>query len=259
LKNKIILHIPHSSTNIPLMNGYDIDEITLGKEMLKLTDWFTDDLFHTSEDDIIKADFSRIFCDTERFIDDTQEVMSQYGMGVIYTKNDDGETIRNVTSELREKILMDYYWHHHTQLSNTVNNHLTQFGKALIIDCHSFPSVPLKRDLDKTPNRPDFNIGTDPYHTPNELIDASIAFFKKAGYSLGINWPYKGSIVPLEHYHKNQNVQSIMLEINRKLYLKEPSNEKSENYQKIKDLTRDFIKVIKTAFNSNFEEKILRY
>ena len=66
--------------------------------------------------------FSRIFCDPERFTDDAQEVMAQYGMGVLYEKNDNGDRIRIVTPELKEKVLTSYYWKHHNRLSAAVNN-----------------------------------------------------------------------------------------------------------------------------------------
>ena len=229
------------------MEGFVVNLEYLTKEMLKLTDWYTDDLFFSEESEMIIADFSRIFCDPERFTDDSQEIMYQYGMGVLYEKSDEGDVIRRVTPELRERVLNDFYWQHHNKLSIAVNNQLNNFGKALIIDCHSFPSIPLKRSLDKTSERPDFNIGTDTFHTPKHLIDISIAFFKNAGFTLGIDWPYKGSIVPLEHYNKNNNVQSIMLEINRALYLNEPTNEKSEKYSEIKKVTEDFINTIKNS------------
>ena len=45
MKRKIILHVPHSSTTIPLTDGYVINNEAMAKEMLKLTDWYTDDLF----------------------------------------------------------------------------------------------------------------------------------------------------------------------------------------------------------------------
>ena len=245
MKNKIILHVPHSSTNIPLMDGYTVDSNSLANEIIKLTDWYTDDLFTSEDDEMIKAEFSRIFCDPERFTDDSQEIMAQYGMGVLYEKNDAGEDMRKVTPELREKILNDFYWKHHHKLSKAVDTQLNLFGKALIIDCHSYPGKPLKRDLDKNLQRPDFNIGTDSFHTPKQLIEVSKTFFENAGYTLGIDWPYKGSIVPLEHYNKNKNVQTIMLEINRDLYLKESTNEKSDRYLEIKKVTLEFIKMIK--------------
>jgi N-formylglutamate deformylase len=247
MENKVILHIPHSSTNIPIMDGYVVDEKSLQNEMLKLTDWYTDDLFYSDKDEMIKAGFSRIFCDPERFTEDSQEVMAQFGMGVLYEKNDVGEIIRNVTPEFKEMVLMEYYWKHHDKFSDAVNNQLSHFGKALIIDCHSYPSIPLMRDLDQNKKRPDFNIGTDAFHTPKHLIDLSIDFFENSGYTLGIDWPYKGAIVPLEYYNKNKNVESIMLEINRGLYLKEPTNEKTEKYNEIKKLTAEYIKILKSS------------
>ncbi len=72
MNNRVILHIPHSSTKIPVTDGYIVDNETLKNEILKLTDWYTDELFYSEYDIMIKADFSRIFCDPERFVDDTQ-------------------------------------------------------------------------------------------------------------------------------------------------------------------------------------------
>jgi N-formylglutamate amidohydrolase len=53
--------------------------------------------------------------------------------------------------------------------------------------------------------------------------------------------------VPLEHYQKNKNVATIMLEINRALYLNEPSNEKSATYNQIKQITSEYIRTIKNS------------
>jgi N-formylglutamate deformylase len=250
LNNQLILHIPHASTHFPHMAGFVVDSEVLEAEVLKLTDWYTDDLFFSSEDDMVKAEFSRVFCDVERFVDDSQEVMAQYGMGVLYEKSDAGETIRMLTPELRNKLLAEFYWKHHERLNNAVNNQLKLYGKALIVDCHSFPNTPFKRDLDKTANRPDFNIGTDPYHTPKYLIDLSVAFFERSGYTIGIDWPYKGSIVPQEHYQKNKNVESIMLEINRSLYMQDPNNDILENYIIVKEIIQDYIYAIKDTIRT---------
>lgn len=247
-QHKLILHIPHASTRIPLLEGYLLDEAALKEEQLKLTDWYTDDLFTSETDAVVRADFSRIFCDPERFVDDAQEVMAKWGMGVLYEKTDEGKALRTISPALREQILNGFYRPHHTRFSDAVNRQLAQHGKALILDCHSFPDAPLKRDLDQRSERPDFNIGTDAFHTPEELIDYSVAFFKDAGYSLGVDWPYAGAIVPMEHYHKNADVHSIMLEINRALYLKEPGNEKSEQYEQIKAVTQAYVQGLKAVF-----------
>lgn len=240
----VILHIPHSSIIIPEKEGYVINDNEIKNEIIKLTDWYTDDLFSSNNTINIIAPFSRIFCDVERFSDDSQEVMAQFGMGVLYTQTDDGNLMRNVSQELREHILNEYYWRHHNQLTNAVKSQLEQYNTATIIDCHSFPEIPINRSLDKTSVRPDFNIGTSPYHTPKRLIDASVAFFESKGHSLGIDYPYKDSIVPMEFYNKDNRVNSIMLEINRKLYLNGNSNEKSESYDYTKTIVQEFVEVI---------------
>jgi N-formylglutamate deformylase len=248
MKRKLILHVPHSSDSIPIRDGFLVDSSTLEKEILKLTDWYTDDLFYSDEDAMIVAPFSRIFCDPERFEDDEHEVMAQFGMGVLYEKTDAGDPIRSISKELRERIISEYYRKHHLALTSSVNDQLQIFGKALIIDCHSYPSIPLIRDLDKNPVRPDFNIGTDSFHTPQKLIDLSIAFFAEKGFSLGVDWPYKGSIVPLDHYQKDKRVSTIMLEINRALYLEEPTNLKSKKYLGIKKVTGEFLTMMRDEF-----------
>jgi N-formylglutamate deformylase len=245
MKN-LILHIPHSSTIIPFKEGYCITDEILNQEILKLTDWYTDDLFENEIDISIKAPFSRIFCDTERFSDDSQEIMSKFGMGVLYEKTDSGEPLRTITSELRKHILENYYWKHHKRLTENVKLQLQEYGTATIVDCHSFPHKPLKRVLDQSSFRPDFNIGTDAYHTPQKWIDASIAFFEEKGYSLGVDKPYEGTIVPMDYYKKNKNVQSIMLEVNRRLYLNEPTNEKSNQCIKTKKVIQDFLNLIRS-------------
>lgn len=40
------------------------------------------------------------------------------------------------------------------------------------------------------------------------------------GYSCELNYPYSGALVPMEFYHdENPKMQSVMLEINRRVYL----------------------------------------
>jgi N-formylglutamate amidohydrolase len=246
---KLILHIPHSSVNMPFLDGYMQDADKIHNELIKLTDWYTDELFYSETDSMIIASFSRIFCDVERFENDEDEIMSKVGMGVLYENFDDGSILRKVSPILRSKIITDFYWKHHNALLEEVNKQLINDGSCLIVDCHSYPSKPLIRDLDQTTARPDFNIGIDKYHTPQKLIDASVAYFEQRGYSIGVDWPYKGTIVPLAHYQKSNKVNSIMLEVNRKLYLKEPSNEKCEKYNEINKIIDGFIKMIKNEID----------
>lgn len=242
---RLILHIPHSATAIPLKYGFVKNSTKIEQEIIKLTDWYTDDLFDSKIDKKIIAPFSRIFCDVERFVDDEQEIMSKVGMGVLYERFDSDELLRKVTPVLREKILNDYYYKHHDYLTSAVKELLKSNEDCLIVDCHSFPSTPLLKAINQNSKSPDFNIGTDSFHTPKKYIDASITYFENLGYSLGIDWPYNGSIVPMKYYQKEKKVSSIMLEINRNLYLNEPTNQKSINYNKTKEVVQGFINLLR--------------
>ena len=224
---QLILHIPHASTHIPSFNGYQVNNKVLDAEIQKLTDWYTNELFANATDTAVVAPFSRVFCDVERFTDDQHESMAKYGMGVLYEKTDTGETMRRVTPQFREEVIRQYYRPHHDRLMQAVEQELKKHGHCLIIDCHSFTDTPLQRDLDQSTPRPDFCIGTDAFHTPPELARVARQFFSERGFSVGINSPYAGTLVPMCWYNKQQNVQSLMLEVNRRLYLEPGTNEKS--------------------------------
>lgn len=248
MNQSLILHIPHASTNIPFYNGYVVDRKTINQEIMWLTDWFTDKLFRSDEDIMVVADFSRIFCDVERFVDDDKEVMAKVGMGVCYETLDTGGEMRIVTPDLKKKILEGYYYKHHQRLSDAVSEQLKQFDRALILDCHSFPNTPFKRDQVQQPERPDICIGTDKFHTPKALIDNSFDYFREKGYRVSINSPYSGSMVPSEYYGKDKRVQSIMLEVNRKLYLQDAGNERPDKYNEMNALIWEYMALLRRCF-----------
>jgi N-formylglutamate amidohydrolase len=239
----LILHVPHASTRIPFTDGY-LNEETTNQEIQLLTDWFTDELFGNKRDAIIQAKFSRVFCDVERFAQDEIEPMAAKGMGLAYTHCDDGTPLREMTSELRNSIFNSYYAPHHQHLNDVVEEFVKRDGSARIIDCHSYPDIPLMRDIDQTRPRPDFNIGIDTFHTPEKWIELSKIFFGHHGYSLGIDWPYAGTMLPTQAYKSNAYVHSIMLEVNRKSYLQPNHLEKNNAFDQIKTVIQDWLSLI---------------
>jgi N-formylglutamate amidohydrolase len=253
---ELILHIPHSSTYFPNKDGFIIDQKKLNGEIQLLTDWHTEDLFESNKDVSIIAPFSRIFCDVERFADDNQEEMAQYGMGVCYETTDDGRKMRNVSGELKNQILSDHYRPHHRRLEEAVDQQLQKHARAVIIDCHSFTDTPFQRDLNQDPNRPDIDIGTDSFHTPQKLLDLTRSHFELSGYRVGLNRPYGGTMIPLKHCGKEKNVHSVMIEINRKLYLQERTSEKNNHYTRIKKTIAEYLDHIREIYlNEMFESR----
>ena len=238
----IILHIPHSSTIIPYKEGYVLEEQDLENDMNLLTDWFTDDLFDLPYPKIITP-FSRIFCDVERFADDEKEIMGQYGMGMLYTHLDNGKLMRKVNHDLRMKIKSDYYDVHHRMLESLTSEMMARYGKSKIIDCHSYEDKPNHRDLNKDIPRPDFCIGADDYHTPDNLTQRVKNYLTKQGYKVEINKPYSGTIIPMKYYKQERNIAGIMIEVNRKLYMTKMGNTnlKNADFDTIKALMKEIV------------------
>ncbi|MDD4039315.1 MAG: N-formylglutamate amidohydrolase, partial [Sphaerochaeta sp.] len=124
---------------------------------------------------------------------------------------------------------------HHRRFTEAVAELLNDAGQALNIDCHSFASRPLPYELNQENDRPDICIGTDSFHTPNWLLDSVREAFLKLGYSVAINHLFAGTIVPLPYYTQEARVLSIMIEINRKLYMHEDTGEKGPLFARVKD------------------------
>ena len=211
----IIKHIPHSSLAFPLeerpLNDFD-------RYNFKMSDLFVDVLFSSVKGIEIKSDYSRLYVDVEKYKDDKKEIMSQYGQGMIYTKYFDGTPVQyehGINRSKREK----YYDTYHQNLAELVNKYIDQGTNILFLDCHSF-SDEMASVLNKEPF-PDVCIGINSDFNEFKLLSKIVHELMKRHLTYQINYPYSGSLVP-NNLHKlktNQKFISIMLEINKRLYL----------------------------------------
>lgn len=102
--------------------------------------------------------------------------------------------------------------------------------ETLLIDCHSFSSMPTL--LNESPSDIDICIGYNDDETrPNKVtIGNIIQHFKAKGYKVGVNEPLSNSktfSVPVK-YH------SVMLEVNKRLYMNDQTHEKTEGFKQLK-------------------------
>ena len=218
IESQMILHIPHSKTEIPFYDGFNMDYIK--NETKLLVDFATDKIFDIPNVESLIFEYNRIFCDVER-LDDNDEPLFNLGRGFFYTKTDDGKDLRVLDNVVKKKIKEEFYDIHHNKLNQMVEYRLNEYGCAVIIDCHSFSDIPFITDLDKSEVRPDICLGVDDFHTPKWLINQIKSYFEYHNLSVKINSPYSGTIIPLKYYNKNKNVIGIMIEVNRKLYMDE--------------------------------------
>lgn len=217
----MILHIPHSSTEIPVrfLDSFILPDQEFVQELYRMTDWFTDELFTHPDARRMVFPWSRLLVDVERFADDQQEPMAKVGMGRFYSHTSQGEPLRRPLTPEEQQELEAVYNQHHLKLTDVVAEELQAGGKALIVDCHSFPDDPLPCNHDQRVPRPQICIGTDPTHTPGWLAAWALQFFDEQGFTVEVNKPFAGSVVPFRYYKKDSRVHSIMIELNRCTYM----------------------------------------
>jgi N-formylglutamate deformylase len=212
--------------------------MSLNAEFLRMTDSHTDELFPITmvEADRLVFPVSRLVCDVERFPSDQDEPMASRGMGVLYTRTSMGEMLRHQPDAAEREALLDrWYWPHHHRLQTLVDHITRRLDRCLIVDSHSFPSVALPYELNQSEHRADICIGTDPFHTPSQVRSAVASAAEEAGYSVAIDAPFAGALVPLAFFRKDRRVSSVMIEVNRRLYMNEQSGEKKSKFDQVRD------------------------
>ena len=233
-----VLHIPHSSRRVPAeeRQAIRLDDEALNSELLRMTDAHTDELFPLTPVEAGRVIFpvSRLICDVERFPSDEDEPMATCGMGVIYTRTSMGEVLRATPDAAdRQSVLDRWYWPHHLQLERMVNHIASRSGACLIVDCHSFSSVALPHELDQAAHRADICIGTDAFHTHLLIRDAIVAAGEEEGFSVTVDAPFAGALVPLSSYRKDRRISSVMIEVNRRVYMDERSGLKTQDFRQV--------------------------
>jgi N-formylglutamate amidohydrolase len=236
----LILHIPHSSTVIPEDVRADLllDDAALGLELRKMTDWYTDIIAAAAlgrsdlEARLVENQFSRLVVDPERFVGD-EEPMAAIGMGPVYHSTSGLDPLR-LPDPARDEALINRYFRPYAQaFAEVVDDVLAECGRAVIIDLHSFPSEPLPYELDQQAPRPGTCIGTDPFHTPDAIVDIAFESFSGVSDGVALNTPFAGTYVPLAHLSRTPEVSSVMIEIRRDLYQEEPGGPRHHGFETV--------------------------
>ena len=236
--HNLLLHVPHSSTSFPEDSKFRFND--LDEEERLLIDYYTDELFIPEQtgEKIGTAIFPycRLFCDVERMINDPLE---KKGLGISYSRWVDkdrySQTLRSFSSlNTAFKLYSDF----HTEVSLKL---MKAIGNVLLIDCHSFSNLPNLLN-NNPPSDIDICIGYNEDLTcPNKVTIGNIVqYFRSRGYKVGINEPFSNSktfSIPSEY-------NSVMIEVNKKLYMDEHTLEKNEGFNRLKDDIQSLYEVL---------------
>jgi len=250
LGTSVVLHVPHSARAIPpdVRAGIVLSDAELERELLLMTDAFTDEIFDLGAEgaEVVRFPWSRLVVDPERFVDDLREPMAARGMGVVYTRTSHGAVLRETPTPAERSVLLErFYQPHHGRLTAAVDAALQYYGHCLVVDCHSFASRPLPCDFDQGSERPDVCLGTDPTHTSGWLVDLARDQFQLTGLAVAVDRPFAGALVPTRFYRSDTRVIALMVELNRGLYMDEISGAKLDHFEavasKVQRAVRDVI------------------
>ena len=245
----IIAHIPHAATEIPqhLRQSIVLGDADLHQQIIKLTDWHTEALFSWVSDlggRLFVNTISRLAFDPERFVDDASEPMARVGQGAFYTQTTDGAVLARFSEADRQSRVKELYEPYHAGLTALVASTLETHGCAVILDCHSFATVPLPSEPDQSPNRPDICIGTDPFHTPEPITRGLLEGFRAEGLSVAVDAPFAGTLVPLAYLGMDQRVISVMIEVRRGLYCDESTGATLSGFDAFRTLLERVIRPV---------------
>ena len=175
---KILMHMSHVSLEVPkeFYEGLTISKNLFHKYNLEMTDLGIDELFKDYDCVKVIPKYSRLYCDVERFRDDSKEIMYKYGEGVVYTHLYDGTLFHIHDDEYKNNVL-EYYDDYHENLDNITKKLLEEDNTLLILDCHSF-SDKMASHFFEGPF-PDICIGIEENYYDGEILNMIISKLKE--------------------------------------------------------------------------------
>ncbi len=236
----LVVASPHSGARYDpeFVAASQLDPLSLRRS----EDAFVDEIFAAAPDlgaPLLKALFPRAYCDPNRepyeldqemFEDplpahvNTASLRVAGGLGTIARLVASGAEIYH--GKLRfadaERRIERLYRPYHAALRQLVDETRRRFGCALLIDCHSMPSVGGPLDCDRGRPRPDMILGDR--HGASckvELADAAESELRSLGYRVARNEPYAGGFTTQHYGRPAAGVHALQIEVNRALYMDE--------------------------------------
>lgn len=165
------------------------------------------------------------------------------GLGTVARVVASGQEIyarRLTTREVLTRIERCYV-PYHKALTALIEETRARFGFCLLLDCHSMPSLPPPSDPTMQAGPPNDMVLGDCHGTTAEpgLVDHTATLLQEMGYRVALNVPYAGGFITRHYGRPEAGVQSLQLEIARRLYMDEATLTQTAGFPALADdLTR---------------------
>ena len=173
-------------------------------------------------------------------------VRVEAGLGCLPRVAARGEEIyaRRLTREEGEARLVHIHDAYHARLGNELVALREAHGHAVLIDCHSMPSVqPGRRALADIVLGDRFGSSCDP-----RLTARAERAFRDLGFSVTRNTPYAGGYTTRRYGRPKRGIHALQIEINRGLYMDEQDVARLATFDALQNALGDVIaELIETA------------
>ncbi|MFQ5784929.1 MAG: N-formylglutamate amidohydrolase [Alphaproteobacteria bacterium] len=146
------------------------------------------------------------------------------GLGTIARVVASGEEIyrRKLAFAEAEARVRDCYRPYHSALRRLLDEARARFGRVVLLDCHSMPSVGGPMDRDPGAPRVDCVLGDRHGSACHpDITAAAERTLRASGYVVQRNTPYAGGFITRHYGHPETGVHALQIEINRALYMDE--------------------------------------
>lgn len=233
----VVFAVPHSGReyNWKFKRKSILDEITIRTS----EDAFVDMLFDTAPEFgavFLAAKFPRAFVDLNRNADELDPALVEglkksttnpriaSGLGVIPRVVSGGRAIYRgkISHDEALKRIADYWHPYHDTLHGLMARNLSEFGQAILVDCHSMPHEALDTIARSGARRPDVVIGDLFGASASDAIVCQIEeIFRAQGLHVLRNMPFAGAYIAKKYGRVSMNQHAIQIEIDRGLYMNE--------------------------------------
>jgi len=257
----LVLDSPHSGTEYP----EDFHPAVPLEALRQAEDSYVHELFAHGPAvgaTLIAARFPRSYIDPNRSLLDIDASLldapwpgpavatrkTALGIGLIWRVLDSGAAIytRKLTVEEVKRRIVRYHQPYQRAVKDALDETFEHFGAVWHLNLHSMPSVS-GRISEEGPGKPraDFVLGDRDGTTCEPAFTATVAeALRSMGYTVKVNDPYKGVELVRAFSDPASGRHSLQVEVNRRLYIDEPSRVKSSGFE---PLRRDLARLLETV------------
>ena len=138
-----------------------------------------------------------------------------------------------------------FYAPYHKTLKTLLAATKDRFGYAVLIDCHSMPSVARPLDQDMGHERADIVLGDRFGKSCSPVLtETAHQAFGAEGYNVFRNNPYAGGFITHNYGRPDTGVHALQIEINRTVYMDETAIERKPEMANVKEQLAELMRAL---------------